>query len=206
MGLAIAASCFRTSAPCRRWCPVYVREPIGLVRAVDLVRTSARAGIAVALLTPITLLMGGTLTLLIRHLVRSDLEIGGWRIAVLYGINTAGAALGAVVTDFVLVPAVGLWGTQMVAVFFNVDRWRRSLVFRARSVSRGKVRRQAGHGDCQEKPAEAASSKPRCKVGRLAGASWRSRTSYRRAGPMTNRRFEPQAERAPLCSPALPLR
>ena len=97
----------------------YVREPSGWY-ALSIGSYFGRAGIAIALLTPITLLMGGTLTLLIRHLVRSDLEIGGWRIAVLYGINTAGAALGAVVTDFVLVPAAGLWGTQMVAVFFNV--------------------------------------------------------------------------------------
>ena len=37
----------------------------------------------------------------------------------LYRINTAGAALGCRVTDFALVPAVGLWGTQMVAVLFN---------------------------------------------------------------------------------------
>ena len=64
----------------------------------------ARAAIAVVLLTPITLLMGGTLTLLIRHLVRHDLEVGGWRIALLYAVNTAGAALGCSLTDFVLVP------------------------------------------------------------------------------------------------------
>jgi spermidine synthase len=80
----------------------------------------ARVGIAVVLLTPITLLMGGTLTLLIRHLVRSDLEIGGRRIAVLYAVNTAGAALGCFLTDFALVPAYGLRGTQMVAVGLNV--------------------------------------------------------------------------------------
>ena len=79
-----------------------------------------RAAIAVVLLTPITLLMGGTLTLLIRHLVRSDLDAGGWRIAVLYAVNTAGAALGCFLTDFVLVPSAGLRGAQMVAVFFNV--------------------------------------------------------------------------------------
>ncbi|MGH9256386.1 MAG: fused MFS/spermidine synthase [Vicinamibacterales bacterium] len=97
----------------------YVREPSGWY-ALSTTSYLARAGIAIVLLTPITLLMGGTLTLLIRHLVRSDLEIGGWRIALLYGINTAGAALGAVVTDFALVPAVGLWGTQMVAVCLNV--------------------------------------------------------------------------------------
>jgi spermidine synthase len=80
----------------------------------------ARAAIAIALLTPITLLMGGTLTLLIRHLVRSDLAMGGWRIAELYGINTLGAATGAVLTDFVLVPAWGLSSTQVIAVALNV--------------------------------------------------------------------------------------
>jgi spermidine synthase len=80
----------------------------------------ARAGVAVILLTPITLLMGGTLTLLIRHLIRSDLESGGWRIASLYAVNTAGAALGCLLTDVLLVPVAGLLRTQLVAVFFNV--------------------------------------------------------------------------------------
>ena len=79
-----------------------------------------RGGIAILLLTPITMLMGGTLTLLIRHLVRSDLEIGRWRIALLYGVNTAGAALGCFLTDFWLVPAAGLQAAQAVAVFFNI--------------------------------------------------------------------------------------
>ena len=50
---------------------------------VSTISHLARGAIAVVLLTPITLLMGGTLTLLIRHLVRQDFEIGGWRIAVL---------------------------------------------------------------------------------------------------------------------------
>ena len=80
----------------------------------------ARGGIVVLLLTPITMLMGGTLTLLIRHLVRSDLEIGKRRIALLYGVNTAGAALGCFLTDFLLVPAAGLRAAQAVAVLFNV--------------------------------------------------------------------------------------
>ena len=117
MGLAIAAVLPHLGAV-SALVSSYVREPSGWF-ALSTSSYLARAGIAVALLTPITLLMGGTLTLLIRHLVRTDLEIGGWRVAVLYGINTAGAALGAVVTDFALVPAAGLWGTQMVAVFFN---------------------------------------------------------------------------------------
>ncbi len=97
----------------------YSREASGWY-ALSAASYLARAGIAIILLTPIALLMGGTLTLLIRHLVRSDVEVSGWRIAVLYAVNTAGAALGAVLTDFALVPSSGLFGTQMVAVFFNV--------------------------------------------------------------------------------------
>jgi spermidine synthase len=80
----------------------------------------ARAGIAVALLTPVTILMGGTLTLLIRHLVRRDVDRERRRIAALYGVNTAGAAFGAFLTDFALVPSLGLRGTQLIAVALNL--------------------------------------------------------------------------------------
>src|SRR5205085_10175005 len=80
----------------------------------------ARAAIAAALLTPITILMGGTLTLLIRHLVRGDGDTGSRRIAMLYAVNTGGAAVGCFLTDFLLVPALGLLGTQFVAVSFNL--------------------------------------------------------------------------------------
>ena len=79
----------------------------------------ARAAVAVGLLTPITLLMGGTLTLLIRHLVRADVEAQSRRIALLYAVNTAGAAAGCFLTDFALVPAWGLLGTQLLAVALN---------------------------------------------------------------------------------------
>ena len=81
---------------------------------------AARVAIAALLLTPITLLMGGTLTLLIRFCVRLNNEIGAWRIALLYGVNTAGAAAGAFLTDFMLVPALGLQATQWIAVLCNV--------------------------------------------------------------------------------------
>ncbi len=96
----------------------YVRDASGWY-VLSTTSYLARGAIAIVLLTPITLLMGGTLTLLIRHLVRQDFEAGGWRIAALYGINTAGAALGCFLTDFALVPASGLLGAQLSAVFFN---------------------------------------------------------------------------------------
>src|SRR4029079_8846732 len=48
---------------------------------------AARIAIAVCLLAPIAVLMGGTLTLLIRYLVRRDLDIGRRRIALIYAVN-----------------------------------------------------------------------------------------------------------------------
>jgi spermidine synthase len=79
-----------------------------------------RTALAVGLLAPITLLMGGTLTLLIRHVVREDLRTGTWRIALLYASNTAGAAAGCFLTDFALVPTVGIRGAQLVAFAGNL--------------------------------------------------------------------------------------
>lgn len=78
-----------------------------------------RYAVAVVLLTPITFLMGGTLTLLIRALVARELSLAGWRIGALYGLNTLGAAAGAFATDFALVPGLGVTGTETFAIALN---------------------------------------------------------------------------------------
>jgi len=75
---------------------------------------------AIALMLPATMLMGATLTLLIRQLVSKDVRTAGWRIGVLYGFNTAGAALGCFSTDLLLVPKIGLLRTQLIAVMINM--------------------------------------------------------------------------------------
>jgi spermidine synthase len=97
----------------------YTRDPNGWY-VLSASSYAARVAMATLLLSPITLLMGGTLTLLIRYSVRLDLEIGAWRIALLYGANTFGAAAGSFLTDFALVPAVGLQVTQWMAVLGNI--------------------------------------------------------------------------------------
>jgi spermidine synthase len=119
LGLAIAAALPHLGLV-SAFVSSYVRESTTGWYVLSSGSYLARAAIAILLLTPITLLMGGTLTLLIRHLVRSDLAIGGWRIAELYGINTLGAAAGAILADFAFVPAWGLWSTQLVAIGLNV--------------------------------------------------------------------------------------
>jgi len=80
-----------------------------------------RVALAVGLLAPITLTMGATLTLVVRALVHADVSASGWHIARLYAANTAGAAAGALLTDFVLVRVAGLQATQIVAVVLNLS-------------------------------------------------------------------------------------
>ncbi|MEQ1758065.1 MAG: fused MFS/spermidine synthase [Vicinamibacterales bacterium] len=79
-----------------------------------------RGLVAFALLAPITVLMGGTLTVLVRYVTRPHVREAGWAIAVLYGANTIGAAAGAFLTDFMLVPSLGLRGAQFIAVGLNL--------------------------------------------------------------------------------------
>jgi predicted membrane-bound spermidine synthase len=103
---------------------------------------AARTTVAVVLLTPITMLMGGTLTLLIRYCVRGVGDTpSAPRIAALYGVNTAGAAAGALLTDFTLVPALGLLATQLLAVGLNLFAGAGALAL-SRGQPPGQVRRQ----------------------------------------------------------------
>ena len=95
-----------------------------------------RGGIVIVLLTPMTMVMGGTLTLLIRHLVRKDVEIGAHRTALIYGANTVGAALGCFLTDFMLVPAAGLRAAQWLAVSMNLVAAAGAFVLARRATSR----------------------------------------------------------------------
>jgi predicted membrane-bound spermidine synthase len=80
----------------------------------------ARYALAAGMLAPITALMGATLTLLIREVVAGDLGGAGLRVGVLYGVNTLGAAMGALATDFLLAPRLGYLASQGVAAAVNV--------------------------------------------------------------------------------------
>ncbi|MCP4040286.1 MAG: tetratricopeptide repeat protein [bacterium] len=91
-------------------------------RAVDGVTPTLnllRLAMASLVLLPPTILMGATLPVLVSALVRHRGDFGA-RLSWLYGINTLGAVVGAVVTGFVLIPAVGLWRTQVTAMIINV--------------------------------------------------------------------------------------
>lgn len=74
--------------------------------------------VAAVLLGP-TFLMGGTLPLLTRALVRRLPELSG-RIGALYAVNTAGAASGAFAATYLLLPSLGLTRSEIVAAAFNL--------------------------------------------------------------------------------------
>jgi spermidine synthase len=81
--------------------------------------TLARFGIAFALLIVPTALMGATLPLVIKSsLVRSTRL--GERIALLYGVNTTGAIVGALAAGLYLIPDRGIHGTFVLAATINL--------------------------------------------------------------------------------------
>ena len=90
--------------------------------------TAGRFIAAIGVLLVPTFLMGATLPLLSRAIVRSEAHLGG-RVATLYGINTGGAVLGAFCAGFFLIKEFGLYGSEYVAVALNLVAACLGLVF-----------------------------------------------------------------------------
>ncbi|MEK6607051.1 MAG: fused MFS/spermidine synthase, partial [Myxococcota bacterium] len=82
----------------------------------------ARFAISAAVLLVPTTLMGASLPLLARHLVRfeSDARRSGKSLGALYATNTAGAIVGALAAGFALLPTIGLRATNLVAVAIDL--------------------------------------------------------------------------------------
>ena len=78
-----------------------------------------RAALAAVFLLPPTLLMGGTLPLVLRGALPPRARVGR-STALLYGANTAGAVLGTALSGFLLVPAVGLRASLLIAAGLNL--------------------------------------------------------------------------------------
>jgi spermidine synthase len=79
---------------------------------------AARAAlVAVVILAP-TLLMGGTLPLVCRQFVDARARLGG-SVGLLYAVNTLGAAAGAALCGFVLLPALGMFRALLVAALLD---------------------------------------------------------------------------------------
>jgi spermidine synthase len=74
---------------------------------------------AFLLLFPPTFLMGGTLPVLSKYILRHRQSLG-WDIGALYGVNTLGAMTGTFLAGFVLIDLLGLRSTEISAVAANL--------------------------------------------------------------------------------------
>lgn len=104
---------------------------------------------AVAILPP-TVLMGGTLPVLVRFVVRALPELGR-SLAFLYFVNSAGAALGCLVAGFWLVASFGLDASMMIGACTNVTIG--LLFLRLHRMA------SSGHAESQDSNAKLAQSK-----------------------------------------------
>lgn len=78
-----------------------------------------RSALALAVLILPTALMGGTLPVLSRLVVRREGEIG-FSAGALYSVNTFGAVIGTALTGFALIPVLGVRATTWIAAIGNV--------------------------------------------------------------------------------------
>jgi len=85
---------------------------------IPAAHTAARFLVAAALLLPPTVAMGATLPILVRFVVAGGEGVLGGT-GLLYGLNTVGAAGGAMAAGFWLLPSLGLAGTLLAAVGDN---------------------------------------------------------------------------------------
>jgi spermidine synthase len=106
--------------------PILFTQAVPVYRMVwqhfhpDLIQFSLfRCLIALAILVLPTSCMGATLPLLSRF-VTARLDLVGQRAGTLYSVNTLGAVAGAALAGFVLLPAMGLSATTMVAALINL--------------------------------------------------------------------------------------
>jgi spermidine synthase len=112
-----------------------------------------RFGLALAAVAPATFLMGMTLPLLTRYLVRT-LDEAGARLGELYAANTAGAMAGTLLGGFVLIEFLGLRLTSYLAVALNLTAGLGALLLsRRRETPAGPGEAPAGPGRDPASPA-----------------------------------------------------
>jgi len=80
----------------------------------------ARAAVAVVLVLVPSAAMGGTLPALVRAAVEADEGSTGRRFGALYAVNTLGAAAGCLLSGFVLLGALGITRTGLLAALGNL--------------------------------------------------------------------------------------
>lgn len=96
--------------------------------------TALRATIAVGIVIVPTVAMGATLPLLSRVVAGENDTGSERRLSILYAINTAGGAVGALASAYAILPAFGVRGTIWAAAIANIIIGTTALIIGSRSA------------------------------------------------------------------------
>lgn len=109
--------------------------------------TALRAAMAVGIVIVPTVAMGATLPILSRVVAGEKGSGSERRLSILYAINTAGGALGALTSAYAVLPALGVRGTIWAAAITNIVIGTIALIVGKRSAS-------ASHASLEVKPSK----------------------------------------------------
>lgn len=84
-----------------------------------LIQNGVKAALAFTLIFVPTTLMGATLPIISKYYVTDNSRLGR-QIGILYGVNTLGAVVGCLLTGFVLISALGVLQTALLAAVVNL--------------------------------------------------------------------------------------
>ncbi len=98
--------------PIYSWLHVFIPE-------ISLLQNVVKAVLAFAMVMFPAMLMGATLPIVAKYYVADDQKIGT-QIGLLYAINTFGAALGCILTGFILIPTLGVLQAVLFAACINL--------------------------------------------------------------------------------------
>ena len=138
--------------------PLYQTAYALLFRHFWFYQISAFLGCLLLLILP-TCLMGATLPVLCRFYV-ARLDHLGLRSGTLYGLNTIGAALGALFCGFFLISSFGVWGTLLVAAGINLFVGGACIVVAARTGETAGTSQANRQGERTSKKRRTAESVP----------------------------------------------
>jgi len=128
LGIAVCGLLLAVGLPSMSWAPSWALAANGWSHPADLPH---RLALTLGIVGVPAALMGATGSILARRVLVGHLDDTGWRIGLLFGANTLGAAFGALATDLWLVPALGLLHTQLVAVAIGIVAGIGALVIRS---------------------------------------------------------------------------
>ncbi len=101
--------------PAYQWVSAFTLDVLLPVAGSPAIATVIKWSVGGTLILPASILLGATFPLMTSAVVRAQPERTGYLIAVLYFLNSLGAALGVLTSGFLLIGMVGLPGTILTA-------------------------------------------------------------------------------------------